>query len=339
MTVRALTFFAAAAITACGNTLPAPDASPVRRTDVSVVAAVDTQLPATQDADGVAAPIQQAVVATKLMGTVTEVLVHEGDRVTAGQPVVRIDARDVEAKGAQASAAVAAAEAAQGSAALQLKRLKALFADSAAPRAMLDAAETGFAQADAALRAARAAATEVASVRDYAVVRAPFAGTVTKRFVDVGAFAAPGAPLIQIQDLSRLRLTVTAPPAAARRAVRGATLDASVDGVAVRAVVEGVVPSSAGGVYTINALVTDPRSALAAGGAASLALPGEVRPALVVPSSALIRDGDLIGVRVRTSQGDDLRWIKIGRTFGRVTEVVAGLRAGEQVLIPRSAVK
>jgi len=59
-------------------------------------------------------------------------------------------------------------------------------------------------QAEAGLRAANASGAEVESVRDYAVVRAPFAGIVTRRFVDPGAFAAPGMPLATIQDASRL---------------------------------------------------------------------------------------------------------------------------------------
>ena len=50
------------------------------------------------EATAVAEPFAQATVSTKLMGTVTAVLVKEGDRVRAGAPLVRIDARDLEAK-------------------------------------------------------------------------------------------------------------------------------------------------------------------------------------------------------------------------------------------------
>ena len=71
----------------------------------------DTTIDAAFDAAGVAAAIQQATLSTKLMGTVTDVLVREGDRVAAGQLLVRIDARDLSAKSAQAAASVAEAEA------------------------------------------------------------------------------------------------------------------------------------------------------------------------------------------------------------------------------------
>ena len=84
---------------------------------LSALAVRDSIITSTIDYDGVAEPVQQATVATKLMGTVAEVFVHEGDRVTLGQPLVRIDARDVDAKAAQAAAAVAAASATRDNAA------------------------------------------------------------------------------------------------------------------------------------------------------------------------------------------------------------------------------
>ena len=71
----------------------------------------DTTIAATQEATAVAEPFAQAMLSTKLMGTVTAVLVKEGDKVSAGQPLVRIDARDLDAKRQQVQAGIASAEA------------------------------------------------------------------------------------------------------------------------------------------------------------------------------------------------------------------------------------
>src|SRR5688572_8997205 len=161
---------------------PAPAGTPVT--------VIDTTIAATLDAAGIAEPFQQATLSTKLMGTVVAVLVREGDAVEAGQPLVRIDARDLTAKAAQASASVADEEANQREALSHAARIRALYADSAATKAQLDAAETGLARAEAAVRVAHGASAELSAVSDYATVRAPFAGVVTQRFVDPGAFAA-----------------------------------------------------------------------------------------------------------------------------------------------------
>ena len=294
----------------------------------------DTVVLATFDAAGVAAPLQQATLSTKLMGTITEVLVREGDVVARGQPLVRIDARDLTAKAAQVSASVAEAEAMHRDAVTQSGRIRALYADSAATRAQLDAAETGLARAEAGLRAARGAAAELEAVSSYSVVRAPFAGLVTRRFVDAGAFAAPGAPLVAMQDASQLRITANATPDVARLVRRGQSLAATIEGVSVLATVEGVIPAAAGNLYTINAIVLNPRRSILAGSTATLALPMGERSTLVVPLRAIAREGDLTGVRLRTAQGDELRWVRLGITAGDVVEVSAGLRPGDVVIVP-----
>ncbi|WP_434478449.1 biotin/lipoyl-binding protein [Gemmatimonas sp.] len=107
-------------------------------------------------------------MSTKLMGTVTAVLVHEGDAVRSGQVLVQIDARDLNAKANQAAASIADAEAMQREAAAHAARFTALYNDSAATKAQYDAAQTGLARANAGLQAARAGASELEAVRSYA---------------------------------------------------------------------------------------------------------------------------------------------------------------------------
>jgi RND family efflux transporter MFP subunit len=266
-----------------------------------------------------------------------DVLVREGDNITAGQPLVRIDARDLTAKAAQASASIADADANLREAMTHAARIRGLYADSAATRAQLDAAETGLARAEAAVGAAKAVSAELGAVSEYAIVRAPFAGVVTQRFVDPGAFAAPGAPLVGVQDVSRLRIVASAAPDAVRSLRRGAPVDATIEGRAVRAVVEGVVPADAGNLYTVNAVVPNADHILPAGGTATIKLTLGTRQALLVPSASLRRDGDLTGVLVRGATSDDLRWVRLGRSVNGDVEVTSGLRRGEQVVVPAAS--
>ncbi|HEX6059822.1 MAG TPA: efflux RND transporter periplasmic adaptor subunit [Gemmatimonadaceae bacterium] len=298
----------------------------------------DTTVAATFEASGTAEPLQQATLSTKLMATVTAVLVQEGDLVSAGQTLVRLDARDLVAKQAQVSASIADAEAMQRDALAQATRIRALYADSAATKAQLDAVETGLSRAEAAVRAARAAGSELGAVASYATVRAPFAGTITRRFVDPGAFAAPGAPLVALQDASQLRVSASAAPDAVRGLARRQTITATIEGRSVPAVVEGIVPAPGGNLYTINALVANPAAggarAFLAGSAATLALPLGERRTLVVPERAVVREGDLTGVMLRTPEGDEVRWVRLGAAAGDVVEVIAGLRPGDEVVVP-----
>ncbi|WP_396216116.1 efflux RND transporter periplasmic adaptor subunit [Gemmatimonas sp.] len=324
---------------ACGDKTAEHTAATAAPAPVSgtTLTLADTTLTSTYDANGVAEPMQQAIVSTKLMGTVTAVLVHEGDAVRSGQVLVQIDARDLNAKANQAAASIADAEAMQREAAAHAARFTALYNDSAATKAQYDAAQTGLARANAGLQAARAGASELEAVRSYAAVRAPFAGIVTMRHADPGTFAAPGAPLVTVQDVSSLRLTVTAPANTIGTLTRGQSIAATVDGRVLQARVEGIVPAGAGNLYTVNAILGNRDGSLRAGSTVTLSLPQGTTTGLVVPLAALVRDGDLVGVIVRANGVDDRRWIRLGTMTATHAEVSAGLKAGETIVIPRAA--
>jgi RND family efflux transporter MFP subunit len=333
--LAALAVSLTAVVAACGDA-PDPD------TEVAVAAPVagsiyvvpDTTIDIAFAASGVAGPIRQATLSTKLMGTVLEVLVNEGDRVVADQPLLRIDARDLGAKSAQTAAGIASAEAMYREALTQTERIRAMYADSAATRAQLDAVEAGLARAEAGLRAARAAEVEVDAARSYATIRAPFTGIVTKRFADPGTFASPGAPLLAVQDVSQLRVSASVTPDIARALRRGQALAATIEGRPMRAIIEGVVPAGAGNLATVNALVANPGGTILAGSAATLALPMGTARTLVVPAAAISREGDLTSVTLRTAGADERRWVRLGRAAGGMVEVTAGLRAGDRVVLP-----
>jgi multidrug efflux pump subunit AcrA (membrane-fusion protein) len=129
------------------------------------------EVPAVVEASGVARPFVESTLSTKLMATVLRVHVREGDRVRAGDVLVELDARDLDAKAGQVEASLAEANAVLNEATVHAERMLTLYAEEAAPKAQLDAAETGLLRAKAAVEAARAAAAELTAVRDYSVVR------------------------------------------------------------------------------------------------------------------------------------------------------------------------
>lgn len=294
-------------------------------------------VPAVHEASGTAEPFAESTLSTKLMGTVLDVRVREGDPVRRGDVLLVLDARDLDAKAAQVEAGLAQAEAVLREATLHAERMRMLFAEDAAPKAQLDAAETGLARALAGVEAANAAAAELRAVRDYAIVRAPFDGTVVRRMVDPGAFAAPGSPLLVIQDARRLRVTVTATPDAVRALHRGDAVTAVIERAPVDATIEGVVPA-AGSLYSVNAIVDNPMGMHLAGSAATLLLPVGTRTALFVPAAAIRVQGDLTGLYVGVEAAATLRWVRLGEASGDSVEVLAGIRDGDRVLVPATVV-
>lgn len=320
----------AAGAASCGYDA-APEESAAPRREGTPIAVIDTMLPAIFEAAGTAEPLRSATLSTRLMGTITDVAVLEGDRVARGQVLVRIDASELDARRSQARAAFAEAEAVRRDAEAHAARISGLYRDSAATRAQLDQAETGLARAVAAIGAARGALAEVDAMSGYAEVKAPFAGTVTRRNVDRGDFAAPGAPLVTVEDASRMRIRAVTSPGAVKGYGRGDTVQGSIEGTPITATIEGIVPDG-GNLVMVNALVQND-GRFVSGSAARLALEQSARPALLVPAAAITEEGDLTGVRAVAGTGAELRWIRIGRAVGDRVEVLSGLQAGDSVLV------
>lgn len=324
---------AALAVTACSHPETAEKSSGERvaGTLYTVRAAATNEV---LRAPATAEPYATATLSTKLMGAVTAVHVREGDHVSVGQLLVSIDARDLTAKSAQVAAGIAEAEAMEREALKHAERMRALFAEDAAPRAQLDAAETGLARATAAVQAARAGSSELDATRGYSSLRAPFTGVITRRLVDPGAFAAPGAPLITIQDARRLRVTGTAVPQAVGGLRRGDRVQVQLEGELTQGVAEAVVPAG-GNLYRVNVIVDNTAGRFLPGSAATLWLPqAEDRVAIRIPIRAIQESGDLTGVYVRSGGNTMLRWVQLGDRTADDVEVLTGLRDGEQIVIP-----
>lgn len=133
--------------------------------------------------EGRLVPEKEATLSFRFGGRVSQLLVSEGDEVTADQVLMQLETADLEANVAQAEAALAAA-----------KAQEAITPDDA-DQEVKDLAAANVAQAEAALEAALVALNE-------ATLRAPFAGTVASIQPEVGEVLPPGVPAIVIADLS-----------------------------------------------------------------------------------------------------------------------------------------
>ena len=206
-------------------------AVPVRTAVVTSVTAPDRI-----EAGGLVAARTTTAIASRVLAPVTSVLVRPGDRVRAGQPLVRLDVSAMRADSAQRDAAAAAAaggvraatadrtsaEAARTLAQATYDRVAALEARGSATRQELDEATSALAAAKARVEAATARvaeATSAAASADaaghsariaaaYGDIAAPFAGLVTEKLVDPGTLAAPGVPLLRLEDTSAFTLDV-----------------------------------------------------------------------------------------------------------------------------------
>lgn len=164
--------------------------------------------------------IREAAVGNEIGGTVEEALVREGDRVTAGQELARISMLDYDSQQQQAKAARATSAADVDVAALavaqarrDLARMEELGRGGVITTADLEAAGSLAARLAAAETAARARLAENDAAlavleRQLAkrIVRAPFAGIVTRRSVEPGQSVVPGTALYLVAEMSAVEI-------------------------------------------------------------------------------------------------------------------------------------
>ncbi len=302
-----------------------------------------------------------ATVSSKIMGTVLEVRVEEGDRVKKGDVLVRIDDRQVTARLEQARAAldearrgVASAESARDAARVAAElaettyhRYERLLKEQSATQQEFDEVEARHRRAQAALAQAEAglagvknrvkqaeAAVKAAAVsKKDAVVRAPYDGRITRKWIHAGDLAAPGLPLITLEKEGRYRAELRLPERHMRDIHPGQRVTVSVPAlgaVSLKGVIGRITPSADARSRSFLVKVDLPEeAALRSGMFARVLIPLKGSGRVVIPQKALVRQGQLSGVYV-LEEGNVARFrlIRTGKTLDDRIEILSGLKPG-----------
>lgn len=317
------------------------EAPPLQFLPSDLLAVTPRDLRQTLSVTGSLRAINQAAVKARVAGEVREVLVREGEAVTAGQVLVRMDESDYRARQAQSEAALVAA---RGQLAIAVKAR-----DN--NRALLErgfisknAFDTAASQYDIALANVDAAAGALAVTKKAladTVVRAPIAGLVASRNVQPGEKVAVDGKLLDVVDLSKMEMEVAVPTSDILSIAPGQEVAVRVEGLAqpMPARVARINPATQAGSRSIMAYLQldNPQSLLRAGmfGEARLTL-SKKSGVLAVPQSALQGTGD--SVFVYAIEGDRLerRTVQTGLTGSDgdavLVEITGGLAPGAQIV-------
>jgi RND family efflux transporter MFP subunit len=262
------------------------------------------------------------VIEAKISGRVEQMPIAAGQSVQSGELLVQLDAREIQARLDQASALRDQADA-------DLQRFSALLAQEAVTRAEFDAVQ-------ARQRIGQAAVTEAETQLAHTRVLAPFDGVITRKHADVGDLAAPGRPLVEIEDPSRLRLVANVPEALIGRLRLGDTLRVRVDAInqILEAPVAEIAPSADPNSRTFLAKLDLPgHPGLRAGQFGRVSIPVGELSALRVPASAVLRRGQMEIAFVADNGHARLRLVKTGKLLGEEIEILSGIDTNESVIV------
>jgi multidrug efflux system membrane fusion protein len=313
---------------------------PVRAEDVT-----RTDTPLLLTANGVVEPRQTVTVEAQVGGILTEVAFHEGDDVTAGQVLFRIDPRPLEASLRQAEATLARDIAQLASAARDAERYSALVAKDYVTKSQADQADANAAAMRATVRADSASLEAAALNLAYSTIRAPISGRTGSLLVRQGNLVRPGSgALVVINQLRPILVRFPVPQrdflslagrsSGRKTRVMATTADSEqVAEAGVLTFVDNAVDSLTGTV-TAKAEFGNTSGTLWPGAYVRVDVQLDVlRGAITIPSQAVVtgQDGSFVYVINEEDQAQ-VRPVRIGRVLGPQTVVDSGLVAGELIV-------
>lgn len=290
--------------------------------------------------DAVVEAVRQTTLASQVAGAIVALNVKAGDRVKAGQELVRIDARAAQQGVAVSASQVEAAKAQLKVTSRELERQKYLRQKEYISEAALDRAQAQLEAAQAQLNALKSQTQAAQTQSGFFVISAPYSGVVSEVPVTLGDMAMPGRALVAMYDPTALRVSAAVPQA--MLGALGSKLDAVryevPGGSAPKPAKVELLPTIDPATHTGRIRLTLPpgQAGLAPGMFARVWLPaaGDAKGAerLYVPAAAVLRRAEMAGVYVVDPQGKVLlRQVRLGRAAGDRVEVLTGLRAGDKI--------
>lgn len=183
---------------------------------------------------GSLAPLNQATIKAKVSGEIRETTVQEGQQVSSGQVLLRLDAADQRARLTQQQAMLDEAQARLSMASKNEANSQALLKQKYISQTAYDTTQNSVDLARASVKSA-AAMVEIARIAlADTVIRAPMAGIVSKRHVQAGEKVAPDMPVYTIVNLAQLTLEAPVPSAEIPRIKIGQEVRFKVDGFGAR---------------------------------------------------------------------------------------------------------
>ena len=298
--------------------------------------------PRFESAIGAIKPVHEASVASKILARVLEVNVTAGKKVTAGEVLVRLSDDEQQSRVKQAEADRDSRKAEFQLAKVELERATQLIRTSSISQSEYDSNLTRVQTTQANLNRADRAVEEAKVFLDYATVVSPFSGIVVDKAVQTGDTVSPGQTLLNLYDPTQMQLVANVRESLAMKLKVGQQLPAELESLGLKcfATVSEVVPKADASSRSFEVKVTGPcPQGVYSGMFGRLMLPLEDEQLLLVPKIAIQRVGQLTYVQVANQEFLVRRSVQLGRMFGEEIEILSGLQAGEQVLIPAALEK
>jgi RND family efflux transporter MFP subunit len=332
----------ASALAGCKPTEAAPATRAADAVHVETVEVREEAMPRALKLTGTLRGREQTDLAANAAGRVVETFVERGAQVKKGDLLVRLDTRSAALTAAEARANAALAREQAETAKRECERYLKLREQGAVSAAEYDRMSDSCRTAPLAIEAASARAQAMALVVGDGSIRAPFAGVITERFVEVGQYVRADSRVVTLVSLDPLKLELTVPEANVALVKEGGALTFTVPAYpgrefagTVRFVGAAVRESTRD--LVAEAVVENPDRALYPGMFATIALKTGEAPAPVVPRAALVEKEGLTRVFAVVNGRLEERVVQLGPQKGDLVALSRGVARGDRVVMKPAA--
>ena len=314
-------------------------ASAVQADYLDVVTVEYRDVETSYSADGLVEATRQSTVSAQISGRIKEINFDVGGRVSKGTVILRIDERETARALAGSAAQVTKAQAVLQNAKATYDRSKQLFQQKFISQSALDKARADYRVASAQAAVSEVGAEQADLAHSYSEIIAPYSGVVAARLVEVGEMVLPGKPMMVGFDPAEMRVIVSVPQY--KLSAIGENPKARVEIPSLNRWIKAssvtVQPLADARTHSTQVRVYLPENEIGIYPGMFVRTHFVVGKStrLVVPSSAILRRGEVVAVYVVDDKNAvKLRQVRLGEVSADgAVEILAGLNPGENVAL------
>lgn len=277
---------------------------------------------------------QDAEVAAEIAGRVTWVA-EAGARVEAGDPIARLDTRELALRGEELEAQIRSLQSQLTFQTREAQRLEKLAAGNNTTVSRLEEAQSRRDTLAQDLARVRTQRERVALDMERAVVRAPFAGQIATRMLEVGEYSSPGAKVARLVAVDDVEVRVQVPVALAPQLREGMEVGLGDGGAAGQGRISRIIPVGEAQSRTFEVRVALPDGHWVVGGAVTVSLPSSAAQQVVaVHRDALVmRAGGTYVFRLNAENKAERLTVSTGTELDGWVEIQGGVDAGDRIIV------
>jgi RND family efflux transporter MFP subunit len=339
-------------LTGCGEKIT-PGTAQVKRpivNGVSITTISPTLVDEYYETAGTVKAANISYVSGRMMGTVSSLLVREGDAVEKGQLLLTIDDRDVVQKVKQAESGYQEATKALESAGqnrelsnITYQRYKKMYEEKAISEQEINQFETQkkvagleYERMQGMVSRASAGLAEAKVYLDFTKITSPIKGLVTEKKIQAGSMAVPGVPLLTVENTALYNAEVTVDESLSGKLKAGTPVVAFIAALnrQIAGKITEVLPAvdSLSRSFTVKVALSG--AGLRTGLYVNVKIAQGKKEVILVPRTAIVEKGQLSGVYAVDSQDIvTYRLIRTGKSYAGNVEILSGLKPSDRIIV------